>query len=446
MTITTPSYKQPIHAKWWEFLGNRKFEHRADFIYYAAQKYGDVVKLPKMFGDYYLFNTTSSIHHILFKNAQNYTKHEPFYERLSNLLGRGLLTNEDQSWVLQRQQLQPYFHSQNIQKICQSIATITQQFIKSWDNASQSIINIDLEMLKLMTVIAGQTLFNKDYLSEANNIVTWITTCNRYISKSPIMFPIWFPSYSNLHYHLSYRALRKLIITLVNQRLANPNEYQDLLTYILNCKDANNHLIDKELMIDETLTFLITGHETLGSCLGWMWYCLTKNPTCYQKFTREITQVLNGRLPTVEDLDSLPYCKMIIQETMRLYPPVWGITRKATHDDQIDGYFIPKESLVMVNPYVMHRHPDYWQQPDNFIPERFSAENIRAKCSYFPFSLGPRTCIATNLAMQQALLIIATIGQQYEFELITKHKVKAEALVIFKAANKIKMKVKKIIS
>jgi len=182
---------------------------------------------------------------------------------------------------------------------------------------------------------------------------------------------------------------------------------------------------------DEVLTLLFAGHETTSNILTWTWYLLSQHPEVEYRLHAELDEVLSGDVPTIEHLPKLTYSRMVLEEVMRLYPPVWVIGRKALADDELGGYHIPANSLVVLSPYLTHHHPDFWEQPEIFDPERFTPKSAanRPRYAYFPFIGGPRMCIGNHFAMMEAQLVLATIAQRYQLRLVPGHTVEPEALV-----------------
>jgi cytochrome P450 len=209
-------------------------------------------------------------------------------------------------------------------------------------------------------------------------------------------------------------------------------QHNDLLAKLLAARDPETGLLlDTTQVRDEVITLILAGHETTSNALSWTWYLLGTNPGAEARLHAELRSVLAGRTPTVADLPDLPYTAMVINESMRLYPPAWAISRSPTDDDEIGGYRIPRGSVVMLCQYITHRHPGFWKDPERFDPERFSpqcSEN-RPRFAYFPFGGGPRLCIGSYFALTEAQLILATIAQRYRLKLVTDQPVEPEPLI-----------------
>jgi cytochrome P450 len=194
-------------------------------------------------------------------------------------------------------------------------------------------------------------------------------------------------------------------------------------------EETGEGMSDQQLR-DEVLTFLFAGYETTASALMWTWYALSQYPSVEKRLREELAAALDGRIPTFEDLRSLPYSRMVLEESMRLYPPGWGFERCAIGDDEIGGYHIPTGSLLFLCPYVTHRHPAFWDTPEEFDPERFTSERSagRPRYAYFPFGGGPRQCIGNEFAMMECQLVVAMVAQRYRLHLVPGHPVEPDAL------------------
>jgi len=227
-----------------------------------------------------------------------------------------------------------------------------------------------------------------------------------------------------------------MVYSLINERhrqAGDTNEEAvDLLSLLLSVRDeeTGQGMNDKQVR-DEVITLLVAGHETTSNLLTWTWYLLSQHPEVEQRVHAEVDKVLGGQLPAVEKLSELRYTHMVLEETLRLYPPAWIFSRKIIADDELGGYDIPKNGMILLSPYTTHRHPAFWEDPEEFDPERFTPERSagRPHYAYFPFGGGPRMCIGSSFAMMEAQLILATIVQRYSLRLVPGHLVEPEALV-----------------
>jgi cytochrome P450 len=227
-------------------------------------------------------------------------------------------------------------------------------------------------------------------------------------------------------------VLRQAVDYVIDQRRRNPSGNADLLSMLMDARDdeTGERMTDEQLRVEVT-TFLLAGQETTSLALTWTWYLLSQHPAARQRLEQEIDTVLAGRPPEYSDLTQLPYTRMVVDESMRLYPPAWGFSRQALADDTLGGFRLPREWLAFVIPYVLHRHPSYWEDPDSFDPGRFSPERSadRPKFVYLPFGAGPRQCIGNQFALIEAQLSVATLAQRYRLQLVPGHRVEAWPLI-----------------
>lgn len=243
--------------------------------------------------------------------------------------------------------------------------------------------------------------------------------------------PLWVPTPSNLRFKAARRRLDAVVYQIIERRRKTLNPAPDLLSMLMAARDeeTGEAMSDTQLR-DEVITLLLAGHETTAITLTWALYVLTREPAVEARLYEEVVSVLRGASPTVEDLRRLPYTRMVIEETMRLYPPAWGLPREAIHEDEIGGYFIPGRSLVALNQFLTHRHPDFWEDPERFDPERFTPERSsgRPAFAYFPFGGGQRVCIGSQFALMEATLVLAMIVQRYRIRLVPGHPIEFDTM------------------
>lgn len=241
--------------------------------------------------------------------------------------------------------------------------------------------------------------------------------------------------------------LDRTVYGIINQRRSSRVVTEDLLGMLMQLEDGDDGspISDKQLR-DEVTTLMLAGHETTGNTLSWMWMLLAQNPTVRKQLAEELQTVLQGRTPSIVDLPHLPYTRWVINETMRLYPVTTDIRREATQDCEIGGYFIPKGTTLIANQWVMHRHPRYFIEPEAFKPKRWANdfEKRLPPGVYFPFSEGPRACIGKNFALMETVLILATIAQQFELELVPDQVIELQAFITLRPLHGIKVKLQQL--
>jgi cytochrome P450 len=408
-----------------------------------TRAYGDLVKC--RFGPFpfYIANHPDIAHEILVTQAGKFYKSRITKQVLYPAVGQGLFTNDGDSWKRQRKLAQPAFHTRRIANYAEVMVEYAARLIEGWQ--SGATIDIERDMNVLTMQIVSKTLFDaqvqgeEDELSKAVRIILQ-TTDHRFDRLIPL--PEWLPSRENRDFKWAVHRLDEIIQTFIDERRKSGEDKGDLLSMLMAAQDEENGggMTDKQLR-DESVTVFGAGHETTSGTLTWTWYLLSQYPEVEAKLHAELQTVLGGRLPTFEDLPHLPYTEMIIKESMRLYPPAWGVTRESIETVTIGGYTLKPGNLTLVNIYGMHRDPRYFDNPDTFIPERFTAENEKAinKYAYLPFGAGPRVCIGNAFAMMEARLLLATIAQQFTLRLAPGQRVVPERVFTLRSKYGMKM-------
>jgi len=296
--------------------------------------------------------------------------------------------------------------------------------------------DIEEAMMQITVEVVTMALFGVDVRDQAKNIVDAVTVAN--VSMRP-----GFPKLRDNSLQDAIAVLDEAMFGIIEKRRTQDEDTGDMISMLLFAEDAETgeKLTDRQIR-DQILTFLIPAEETTSTALAWTWYALGQHDDIQAKLHQELDAVLEGRTPTIADLPKLEYTKMVFQEAMRIYPPIWIMSRKATKDDILGEYLIPKEAFVALSPYTMHRHPDYWEKPDEFYPEHFSKVQVqdRPQFAYFPFGGGPRGCIGEAFAMTESLLMLATISKDYHVSLDPSHEVGLDPVYTLRPTNGIKVK------
>lgn len=396
----------------------------------ARRRYGDFVRF--RLGPYrvYLLSHPDYIAHVLQKNPRNYLKDG--YEHIE-IVGNGLLASEGDFWRRRRRIAQPAFHRERLAEMAKTMTDATRRMLTRWDACStDGPLDIDAEMSRLTLGIVGRTFFGTEMGEEAGGVGAALETIlNLGFQRTGRFVPVpsGVPTPKNRRYRNAVRHLNGVVDGLISGRQVNGGGEGDLLSMLLEAHDADTGqtMGGWRQLRDEVMTILTAGYETTARALSWTWYLIDANPLVRESLEREVDG-LNGRTPAFGDLERLTYTKMVIQESMRLFPPVWGLSRFVAREDEIGGYRVPKGSRVVISQYVTHRHPGFWEQPETFDPERFTPERSagRTRYAYFPFSGGPRQCIGNNFAMMEATLILGTVAQRYRLTLVPGHPVEPE--------------------
>jgi cytochrome P450 len=240
--------------------------------------------------------------------------------------------------------------------------------------------------------------------------------------------PLLIPTPANVRGRRALRSLNRVVWKVIEERRRDGGQRGDLLGMLISARDAEtNEAMDDKQLRDEVVTFLVAGHETTAVALSWAWHLLAQHPAVEQRLHAEVADVLGGRQPTMNDLANLRYTRMVLEESMRLYPPVWGTARAAYHADEVGGVHVPAGASITLSPYVTHRHPTFWDDPDRFDPERFDPERSadRPEYAYFPFGGGPRGCVGKQFALSEGQLILAMVTQKFRMHAVPGQQVEA---------------------
>lgn len=389
----------------------------------CARDHGDVVRL--RFGPYryVLVSGLAEIQHVLVKNQKNYTKSRS-YQGVKLVLGDGLLTSEGEFWRRQRRLVQPAFHVQKLRGLAGTMARLTEEQIARWKSLPQGARTLDMhaEMTRLTFRIVGQTLCSSDVEGDAQAIGDAITAAMRFANEyveNVVRFPTWLPLPKNIRFHRAKTTLDALVYRLIEEHRSNSDRDGDLLSMLMAETDEGDGqgMTPKQLR-DEVMTLVLAGFETTTNALTWTLYLLSKHPDIAHKLQQESLEVLGGRAPTFEDLPRLELTERVLQEAMRLYPPAWCLERTAVEDDEVGGYTVPAGTTIAICPYVLHRNPSYWDNPEAFDPDRFLPERgaARSRFAYLPFGDGPRICIGKGFAMMEAKIVLAMFAGAFGLE------------------------------
>jgi cytochrome P450 len=297
--------------------------------------------------------------------------------------------------------------------------------------------------MRLTLHIVGRALLTMDLTAHADQVGRNMTIANQSLSEFNLstLMP-WLPSPANLRFKKATRELRSLVLKIIADRRREGRDYGDLLSMLLAVRDEETgEGMNDEQLRDEVLTLILAGHETTATALSWIWYLLSQHPEVEAKLHAELDEVLGGRTPAMSDLANLNYTGMVVDEAMRLYPPVWGVGRAAIDDDEIMGYRIPKGSNLALVQWFAHRHPAFWENPEGFEPERFSAERSagRPRYAFFPFGGGPRMCIGNIFALTEAQLVLAAVAQRYRLRMVPGHRIELQPLVTLRSRYGVKV-------
>jgi cytochrome P450 len=386
----------------------------------------------------FILNEPGAIRYVLLDNAANYIKSEVGRRLLEPGLGRGLLTSEGDTWKRHRRIMAPSFDPRSVTSYAPIMTEVTQALLEKWDALPDgSELDAAAAMMHLTLHIISKAMFSSDSDEIVNAVEGGVNQYQTLVRPSLLdllHFPQWF---ARLLAPLPTDGLfdefdRKVDLLLTERGRAPDAEPKDLLARLVAARDAETGggMTAKEVR-DQVVTIFMAGHETTSLALSWTWYLLSQHPAVEEKLQSELADVLGGRTPRNDDVANLRYTRMVIEESMRLYPPAHTTGRQPIKPDEILGHRIPAGAEVLIMPWLIHRKPQLWENPERFDPERFAPERAaeRPRFAYIPFGAGPRICIGAAFAMTEAILILATIAQRYRLRLKPGHPIEPQGLI-----------------
>ncbi len=433
------------------------FQNNLQFVMDAARTYGDVVRYRLGPMPIYQVTHPDGVQRILQDNNHNYTKQTFGFGFVRLLVGNGLVTSDGEFWLRQRRLMQPSFHRRRIAAFGDLMVQETQKLLRAWERPAKAGQPVDIaaEMMRLTLEIVSRSLFSTSMRGQAQALQPTLATLGEYVTfrfRVPFYPPLALPTPRNLRFRAALRRVEAVIQNIIGERrrtLAagsdgngrDPAE-DDLLTLLIEARDEETgERMDDQQLRDEVLTLFLAGHETTSNALTWTLYLLSKHPLAARQLRDELDSKLGGRPPGLDDLGRLDMTRRVLDEAMRLYPPAWITNRQSIEDDEILGYHIPGDSFVAISPYVTHRHPEFWENPEGFDPDRFLPERSesRPRYAYFPFGGGPRQCSGKGFALVEAQLLLAMICQRYELDLMAGWPVEPDALITLRPRNGLPM-------
>jgi cytochrome P450 len=357
------------------------------------------------------------VKHILQENHKNYLKEPNHSGQLKTVAGDGLTMSEGELWLQQRRLMQPAFHRSYVGSLVSSITAATQAMLDRWHGyfSRGQVIDLSSEMLVVAFDIVARTMFSADLRTEAEQIVRDSATVLDYAyggMRTPVHMPSWLPLPATRRFARARRSLHHLASRLIAERRQSQESRPDLLGLMLE-KGGNERLAR-----DEIITMILAGHDTTGHALTWAFYLLSTHPEIGRRLGAEATSVMGDRAPVFEDMAKLSYADMVIRETMRLFPPAWVLSRKSIAMDEVGGYGIPGGATIFISPFLTHRHPAFWRNPEGFEPERFKEKPSSNAYAYLPFGAGPRMCIGSLFAITSAQIVLAMVARTYNVNLV----------------------------
>ena len=375
-------------------------------------KFGDTYKAVVYGASMYATRDVEFAHHVLVENWQNYVKGQGI-KRVALLLGNGLMVSKGEVWKRQRRMIQPAFSPESVGASTKVITEVNIELLKKWQLAAQrgDSVNVTRDVSGMALEVVLRFIFGDDYQRVGCHF--------EILSHEPAR---------NMEFASSFRALSKNILQVIDRRRKAAAAPRDVLSMLMQARDPQDgKFMPDSQLIDEILTLVVAGHETTASTLNWAWYLISQHP----KVEEELSSELESRAECYEfvDLPKFSYTRQVIEETMRLYPAGWLMTRRALHDDRLGEYYVPAGTEIYIPPYYIQRHPKLWDEPDHFNPDRFSHENSRQRhrLATIPFSAGPRNCIGALFARVEMQIHLMTIAKHLRLRYIQSGPIEMEA-------------------
>jgi cytochrome P450 len=394
------------------------------FIWLGEQfeQFGDIYKASIYGAEVYVLSAPQYVEHVLLKNWQNYPKGQAI-KRIALLLGNGLMVSKGEFWIHQRRMIQPAFNRAALGTLVGVITAANAGLIEKWEHAARTKVSVnvtrDISLMILDIVLVS--IFGEDYEEVAPRFAVVADEAAR-----------------NLEFAVAFTALAKTIVHIAQKRRTESRTAGDFLGQLMQARDreSGQAMTDSQLA-REIMTLIVAGHETTASTLNWTWYLLSQNPDVEMKLSCELNGFRRNDFPGVEDLKRFTYTRHVIDEALRLYPPGWLMTRRAIRDDQIGDYFVPAGTEIYISPYYIQRHPNLWEAPDLFNPDRFDSDGLKNQHSsaMLPFSVGPRNCIGEHLARMEMQIHLMMVGQRLRLRYVESNRPALAAGVNLRSAH-----------
>lgn len=388
-----------------------------EYLASVWRAYGDVVQFPIPRPPSYLVNEPDAVRRVLVANARNYGKSTIQYRSLSLVTGDGLLVADTEPWRHQRPLVQPAFHHETLERIVAHVDSALARMFAEWDSRpSGTVIDVDASMMTAALEIVGHALFGTDLSADARRLAqATLAALDVVVARArvPITPPSWVPTPGNRRLQGALRELDAAVLGMLREREQHPAEMpRDMLDLLLAARDESGaRLTDREVR-DQVVTFIVAGHETVASALTWSWALLAEHPEVQAGLQHESDEVLGGRPPAFTDYARLPLARAVLDEALRLFPPAWLITRQALGPDTLAGHDIPAGALLILSPWLLHRHPAAWRDPEAFDPTRFLDGTVD-RTAFVPFGAGPRQCIGRDFSYVEGTLMLAAVAGRY---------------------------------
>jgi cytochrome P450 len=399
-----------------------------------TREYSDVVCYRRTPEKAYLVNHPDYAAHILVENYRNYSKATYSNQMFKEVVADGLLVSEGEEWLRQRRLMRPAFQHQRLENFVPLIGEVVNDAVQRWRESARNGEPLEMwgEMAGLTLSITTRALFGVDLETRINAVGQAVNMGADLLEKP-----------RRPRFRQAFQMMTEVVNEIIVYRRNSTDAGEDLLSRLMLAGQEIGEAMDDHEIRNQVITLLLAGYETTANALTWTWYLLAQHPESYEKLRAEARAILGDRPVRADDLPSLIYTRMVFEEGMRLYPPAWVLGRKALGDDRLGNYQIPAGATIAISPYTLHRHPQYWEEPELFNPERFSSERSveRVRYTYIPFGAGRRQCIGKDLALIEAQVILATLAQEFNVHLVPGQEIHPQALFVLRPNREVLMQV-----
>jgi cytochrome P450 len=408
------------------------------------REYGDLVHYRTLGREVFMLFHPDMTQDMLVMRSRNHHQGRVM-QRSRKVLGNGLLTSEDAFHLRQRRLIHPAFHRQRVFGYGRAMVGYAERHQQSWH--SGEVFDVHLEMMRLTLAIVGKTLFDTDVERDSRDIGQALNTFMHLFKFAVLPFSEYLerlPIPPVLRLKKARAQIDRIIYRFIEERRRTGEDRGDLLSMLLAAEDteAGGHdRMDNDQVRDECVTLILAGHETTANALTWTFFLLAQHPEIAEQLKKELDTVLDGRAPQPEDYPNLKYAEMVFSESMRLYPPAWGIARTVIEPYEAFGVTFPKDAIILTSQWITHRDPRWHPDPLRFDPERWTpqARASRPKFSYFPFGAGPRQCIGESFAWMEGVLLLASIARNWRFSIVPQTKVELMPLITLRPKHGMKL-------
>ncbi|UQA56522.1 cytochrome P450 [Polyangium aurulentum] len=398
-----------------------------EYVERCWRSYGDMFQIPTTGRSRMVFISHPDALERVLANTDLYLK-DKNYDPVRPLLGDGLVTSSGDAWRAQRKLIQPVFHRNMLRGYVPTMIRCVEEMLARWEakRVAGQFVDLYAEMLRLTHHIVGMTLFGLDISDSAEEaagaVMDSLQLAGQRVNRGALAMPLFIPTPANLRFQRAVRTLDRLVFALIDEaRRASPSDGQPttLLRLLVEARDESGRAMTDRQLRDELITQYVAGQETTGLSLTWGLMLLSGREEVLAQMRSESAGI-GGPGTSVDELDGLTYTRMVVDEILRLKPPVWALTRMAAQDDALCGRPIEAGTTVMFGIYFAHRHPDFWEAPEEFRPERFTPERVKARhhYAYLPFSAGPRTCVGRRFALYEMMIVLSLIARRYRIEVL----------------------------